>query len=232
MVDLEYNTYPGRGVVTGFDETGAYLVQVCWLMGRSHNSRNRMYERDGGRVFTTLAQPDPEADTELTIYNAMDEAGSHFVASNGNHTDIALSRFRETSWIVSAFCDCTYEPDPHHTPRIASVCTLGPNPKFQMVRMYKNPKGDDCLQHYFNYDRRLRKVHNGMGWCITTYEKDGNPLPVSSGPPFSLPLRGGLEDIAEDLWGKLNPQNRVALAVKFIEITTGASDVHIINEYA
>ncbi len=233
LAALRRNPYPGRGLVVGIDEIGKHLVQVCWIMGRSPNSRNRVYKREGGRVYTALAQPDPTADTKLIIYNAMNESRKYFVASNGDQTDTALSGLQEGISFVGALNTRLYEDDaPIYTPRITALCVIHPRPKIIISCLRKEPGGMGCLHEYSTYDPRIPATwENGTGWCITTYEKDGNPPPTFDGEPYSVPLRGNIIEVMHTFWRNLNEQNRVALAVKFINCDTGRSDITLINKF-
>ena len=233
LAALKRNVYPGRGLVAGIDKSGKHLVQICWIMGRSPNSRNRVYKRDGGRVYTDLARSDPTADTKLTIYNAMDEARQDFVASNGDQTDTALKGLQGGVSFIGALNQRTYEPDaPHYTPRITALCTIHPGPHIIISALRKESAGMGCLHTYYTHDARIPGTwENGTGWCITTYEGDGNPLPSFQGEPYVVPLRGDIKEVAKTFWGVLNEQNRVALAAKFIDCQTGKSEVEIINKF-
>lgn len=230
--NLSQNPYPGRGIVAGLDETGQYMVQVYWIMGRSENSRNRVFKADDetGRLFTEAADPSKVKDPSLIIYNAMLEAPPFYVVSNGDQTDTVIGELnRGPFFLESALCGREYEPDaPNFTQRITAVGKLDSRlgQRIMMSILRKSRFGDRCDQHTY-------ELHSGpgFGFCVTTYSGDGDPLPPFRGDPLLMPLVGGAEDIARTYWDALNEANRVSLAVKWIEIGNGRSDIYIINEY-
>lgn len=225
------NSYPGRGIVAGLDETGEYMVQVYWIMGRSENSRNRVFKADNetGRLFTEAANPSKVKDPSLIIYNAMREAVPYYVVSNGDQTDTVMNDLDYGPFSLErALNRREYEPDPNHTQRITAVSkiAMGGRQLLMMSILRKSRFGGRCDRSTYELD-----TGPGFGFCITTYAGDGNPLPPFSGDPLLMPLVGGMEDIAHSYWNALNEENRVSLAVKWIEIFNGRSDIYIINKY-
>lgn len=226
---LSRNPYPGRGIVAGLNETGEYLVQVYWIMGRSENSRNRIFKADAetGRLYTEAADAAKMKDPSLVIYNAMRERGPHFIVSNGDQTD-TVAESRAPLYLNVALQGRKYEPDaPNFTQRITATSSLSKGrPHIQMSILRRSAFGDQCDHLFYEYI-----PHPGFGHCITTYAGDGDPLPELRGDPLLMPLAGGLKEVSESYWQALNEANRVSLAVKFIEIGNGRSDIHIINKY-
>jgi len=230
---LRANPYPGRGLVVGMDESGRHLVQVYWIMGRSANSRNRVFENDGGHVWTAPADPSKVADPSkaaapsLIIYNAMRELEGLYVATNGDQTDTVIQSALAGGDFRKALNTRSYEPDaPNFTPRIAASCSLRADaPAAELAVLKRSAFGDGCDRHYF----RFEAFGAGLGHCVTTYMGDGNPLPSFQGEPFLLPLPGDVDAVATGVWQALNVENRVALAVKFLALSGGASTVRIIN---
>jgi IMP cyclohydrolase len=234
LLALGQNPYPGRGIVAGLDETGQYLVQVYWIMGRSENSRNRVFKADNetGRLFTEAADPSKVKDPSLIIYNAMRERGDwyntlHYVVSNGDQTDTVVESMGPLS-LYEVLAGRRYEPDaPNFTQRITAVHSLWKErPFLQMSILRRSMLGEACDGVLFVYDQ----LHPGYGYCITTYSGDGDPLPPFYGDPIVMPLVGGMQDIAWTYWDSLNEANRVSLAVKWIEVGNGRSDIRIINK--
>lgn len=227
---LRQNPYPGRGIVAGLDESGEYLVQVYWIMGRSENSRNRVFKFDDntGRLYTEAAVASAMKDPSLVIYNAMREAGRHYVVSNGDQTDTVADYSRGPLFLNRVLDGRRYEPDaPNFTQRITAVSSLAKgHPFIQMSILRKSVFGDDCDQMLFEYRPRP-----GFGHCITTYAGDGDPLPPFRGDPLLMPLVCKSKDVAELYWAALDEVNRVSLAVKFIEVFNGRSDIYVINKY-
>jgi hypothetical protein len=201
-------------------------------MGRSENSRNRVFAVDNetGRLYTKPADPKKVKDPSLIIYNAMRENGGFYVVSNGDQTDtIMVDIGREGPFsIAKALSNRRYEPDePNFTQRISAVCLLTKSGvSFDMSILRKSTVGDGC-------DRLTYPLNPtaGFGYCITTYAGDGDPLPPFHGDPLLVPLMGNMHEMAQTYWNTLNKDNRVSLAVKVIEKNTGKSDTCIINKY-
>ena len=226
---LRKNPYPGRGLIIGLDETGRSLVQVYWIMGRSANSRNRVFESDGGRLWTTAADPSKVKDPSLIIYNAMRELAGLYIVTNGDQTDTIAQACLAGGDFRQALNTRVYEPDaPNFTPRISAICSLregGPFAELSVLK--KSAFGDGCDRHLF----RIEAFGAGLGHCVTTYMGDGDPLPAFAGEPYLLPLRGDIESVARTIWEALNEENRVSLAVKFIDAGDGRSSIHVVNKY-
>jgi len=226
---LKNNPYRGRGIVVGLDETGRFLVQIYWIMGRSANSRNRVFASDAGRLWTEAADPAKVADPSLIIYNAMRETKDLYVVTNGDQTDTIIEAALAGEDFRQALNTRVYEPDaPNFTPRISAVCSLSHGaPVAELAVLKKSPFGNGCDRHFFRYEQ----FSPGIGYCITTYLGDGNPLPSFRGEPLALPLEGDAQAIARTMWDALNAENRVSFAVKFIEIATGRSAIIVLNQY-
>lgn len=229
------NSYPGRGIVIGMDETGKNLVQIYWIMGRSKNSRNRVFEADIeiGKLWTKAANPSEVADPSLIIYTAMLEQNGLYAVSNGSHTDPIIedrgnrtgpASFRRT------MLQHNYEPDPpNFTPRISAICSLdyGVLPYAEMSIIRKSSRGKDPDHSFF----RITEFQPGIGFCITTYDGPGDPLPAFSKVPYPLPIAGNILGVSHHFWNILNEENKISLGVKFINIETGKSEVGFINKY-
>lgn len=232
--DLRNNPYPGRGIIVGLDDTGEYLVQVYWIMGRSANSRNRIFKStEDGRLYTEPHDPFKAGDTSLIIYNAMRERPGFYVVSNGDQTDTVMEHRAGPFNLNEALWSRRYEPDsPNFTQRITAVSMIShhrPGGLLLLSILRKSQFGDQCDRLLCEYEGT--GLARGYGFCITTYEKDGNPLPPFRGDPLLMPLNGDYRDILRTYWGALNEDNRVALAVKWIEIGNGRSDIYIHNLY-
>jgi len=237
---LGQNTYPGRGLVVGINFSTTHLVQVYFITARSANSRNRVLAAKGGKVWTEAADPTKVEDPSLIIYTAMDEVlldgrlCLHAV-SNGVQTDTMIKYALQGNGFHCALQDHTYEPDaPNYTPRIMADCCPLFHDKIHdkvvdigIIRRLSTGEADRQL---FRYTGSL--LDPGIGICLTTYDGDGDPLPVFAGEPYRLPLIGGIREIAETYHKVLGGDNFVSLAVKFIDRKTGKSQVEIINRYA
>lgn len=228
---LSQNPYPGRGIVVGLDETAQYMIQVYWIMGRSENSRNRVFKADSaGRLYTEAADPSKVKAPSLIIYNAMLEKGPYYVVSNGDQTDTVIDGFdHEPFSLELALGGRHYEPDaPNFTQRITAVSQLaeGGGQILAMSILRKSRFGDRCNRITYELDSG-----SGFGFCITTYSGDGDPLPPFCGDPLVMPLVGGMEKIAQAYWDALNEANRVSLAVKWVDVENGHSRIYVINKY-
>jgi len=223
---LTANPYPGRGLVIGLDEWNENMIQVYWITGRSPNSRNRVFVTDGGRLFTEPADPNKVENPELIIYNAMMQKERNFFAvSNGHQTDAVIEKADGTKDLLGLLDGWTYEPDePNWTPRITGLITLTEWPRFELATLWRNHDG------HRNYYTTWSLGDPGYGEGLTTYTGDGNPLPSFTGEPILLPLRGSQRDIRDTYWDALNPENRVALAVKFIN-PNGRNHIDVINRF-
>jgi hypothetical protein len=237
------NQYPGRVIVMGVAEDGKHIIQLYAITGRSVGSRNRVLKAvdDCGstgekpfqyksRVFTDVADQnkvDKNTNKDLIIYNAIIEDGGRFIVSNGRQTDIVLNSTNNLDVALRSF---QYEPDlPNYTSRITGVCTLKPcNQLFEFSVLRKSPWCDGCYRVIYPFT----EIEAGFGFGIMTYAGDGNPLPAFTEDPILLPLDGSPEEIADDYWNDLDMDNRVALAVKAINIVTGKSSTTVINKYA
>jgi hypothetical protein len=239
--DLQQNPYPGRGFIVGVDESGEFMVQVYWIMGRGEKSRNRVFSVEGGRLFTEAADPSKmsDEDTKLIIYNAMREVSrgaesglsSFYVVSNGDQTDTVFDRLVPMvhpyfEYLCSCLSDREYEPDgPNFTPRITAVTHLGLRTEILIHR--RSQWGESCDRLHYVYP----DIANGFGFCVTTYSGDGNPLPPFRGEPLLMPLSDDGDAIMDTYWQSLSEANRVSLAVKAICRRTGKSQIRIINKY-
>ncbi len=228
LLALRENPYPGRGLIIGLSGDGKHFIQVYWIMGRSPSSRNRIFIYDEkGSLRTEAVDPSQVKNPELIIYQAMAEDGEGwYVVSNGRQTDeivypFGLSDLPE-NW--------QYEPDdPNFTPRITGLLSSRHDLGFFVeILLLKRSLLGSCSRQLFRYEG----LASGLGYCVTTYNGDGNPLPAFTGEPYLLPLEGDIETVAQTIWDTLNDDNKVSLAVKFIDTTTGESTLKVINKYA
>lgn len=231
---LRRNPYPGRGIIMGRTREDT-LVQLYWIMGRSENSRNRVFElRKGGQLRTDAADPEKVEDPSLIIYNAMREKKGQFVVSNGHQTDSVMDGLLAGQSMMLTLGKWAHEPDaPNYTPRITGLCSLhGPLFEFGVIRRIEEEGtlGRSCYgssRQFFQYD----EVPVGMGYCVTTYKGDGNPLPSFEGGPYPVPVEGDAAALVNSYWDVLNEANRISLAVKTIDRRSGRSQVVVRNKF-
>ncbi len=226
---LRGNAYPGRGLVIGLDEDGRHLVQAYWIMGRSANSRNRVFVADGPVLRTEPADISKVEDSSLIIYNAMRQYDTSYIVTNGNQTDTIYDALAGGGTFAGALETRQYEPDaPNFTPRISSISIVedgAANTYLSVIK--KSPFANACIRNTFQYEA----LPTGAGYTITTYTGDGAPLPSFEGEPYLLPLAGTPGEIAQNLWEALDADNRISLAVKAVNLETGASTIEVINAY-
>ena len=210
---LSQNSYPGRLIVLGQTPDGD-PVQIYSIMGRSEGSRNRIFEpvpNEPTCMRTRVADESKvSGDPSLLIYNAMRESGNTFVVSNGDQTDMVAKDG------ISVLRGRQYEPDiPNFTPRITGLTRVSSDSlDLRLVILRKSPFGDTCERFYYDYEGVATP---GYGYFISTYAGDGDPLPSFEGEPLIMPIESNDSiQIAETFWGALDPDNRVALAVKII----------------
>lgn len=238
---LAANSYPGRGLVVGCSADGAAAVQLYWIMGRSAGSRNRRLERDAeGSVWVVVAdaaQGVQRGDPNLLLYRALrtvPHGGAHatHLVGNGDQTDTIAAGLAGGDSFIDAFSRRDVEPDPpHYTARIAGALTVGgavpsADGELAIVKAVGGNPPRTSHQH-FSY----RGVRAGWGYCITTYEGDGSPLPPFAGEPFPLPVADEPRRAVTELWDLLDRDNRVAAAAKFIDRTGGAVRIELINRH-
>jgi len=226
---LAENPYPGRGLVLGRDESGERLVQVYWIMGRSENSRNRVFQTDGKAVWTEPADPAKVKDPSLIIYNALRELHGVFVVTNGDQTDTICQMILCGGTFERALATRAHEPDaPNYTPRISGLFDLRLGKSVAKLAVLRRSAFGDATDRFFwHYEQHAPAV----GYCITTYTGDGDPLPPFEGEPYLVPLVGGLGCIANTLWASLNEDNRVSLCAKWIDPKTRQSELVLLNKY-
>ena len=221
---ISENVYPGRGIVLGRNHENSWIV-IYWIMGRSSNSRNRIFTHENGILRTEAADSSMVEDPSLIIYNAMRDLDDCIVVSNGKHTDTICKGLEDGKSFYTALNSEKHEPDPpNYTPRISGIIQREEG-SMALSIISKSDFSDEQSVHRFY---RYTDIAPGYGYCLTTYMGDGNPLPSFKGDPLMLPLQGNAEKIANFYWQELNQDNRISLAVR--ELThTGEDRLKIIN---
>ena len=225
---LAANPYPGRGLVLGSAEDGGWL-QVYWIMGRSENSRNRVFVADGTELRTEAADPARLADPALIIYEAMLELPGLYLVSNGDQTRTAHDVLESGGRFEDALEMREREPDaPNYTPRITGLIDLRLGEASLALSILKANGADPALTDRTMF--RPAAPPPGFGLGLTTYQGEGDPLPSFRGDPLWLPLSGSAEAVANAYWDALDRDNRVSLAVKAIS-TDGSSCIALRNRF-
>ena len=220
------NVYPGRGIVIGRNQKNSWMV-IYWIMGRSSNSRNRIFRHENGILHTKAADPSLVEDPSLIIYNAMRDVDDCVVVTNGSQTDTICKCFMQGESFYDSLHKEKHEPDaPNFTPRISGMIEQ----KKLSVTLSKISKSDFSDEHSVYHFYCYNEIKSGVGFCLTTYMGDGNPLPSFKGDPILLPLEGDAEQIAEKYWEVLNQDNRISLAVRELTVS-GKDSLKIINRF-
>ena len=228
--ELSGNAYPGRGIVIGTSEDGKYAVTAYFIMGRSGNSRNRVFVAEGEGIRTQAFDPAKLEDPSLIIYAPVrvpDE--THTIVTNGDQTDTVYDGLRSGLSFEESLRSRCFEPDgPNYTPRISGLLTVAGGTFGYTMSILKSNDGDPAQCLRFTYDYPDAPV--GEGHFLSTYLHDGSPLPSFSGEPLKIRVPGSCGEWAQELWESLNPDNKVSLFVRYITIADGSCESKIINK--
>ena len=230
MQALRENPYPGRGIVIGCTPDGTHLVQVYWIMGRSENSRNRVFVEEGGMVRTSPFDASKVEDPSLIIYNCARVVGKAHVVTNGDQTDTICDAIGAGGTFETALLTRTFEPDvPNYTPRISGITDLNDKTHAYQLSILKpiDNKPELGVRFTFSYVNAIP----GVGHFISTYRADGNPLPAFQGDPQLVDILDGIDETLGLFWSALNEDNKVSLMVKFIDRNSGTTNIRIVNKH-
>ncbi len=226
---LSGNPYPGRGIALGRSADGKRAVMVYFIMGRSENSRNRIFEETADGIRTRAFDESRMTDPSLIIYHPVRVVEGTTIVTNGDQTDTVADAFRAGQSFVRALRTRAFEPDgPNWTPRISGV--VRPDGGYTLS-ILKSADGDSacCQRFFFEYDTPIA----GSGHFISTYETDGDPLPSFRGEPRRVSFGDeSAEELAQKVWNALDEGNKVSLFVRTVELTIGKTDTAIVNKHA
>ena len=227
--ELKNNSYPGRGIVIGKSADGKTAVTAYFIMGRSSNSRNRVFVKDGEGIRTQAFDPSKLEDPSLIIYAPVRVLGNKTIVTNGDQTDTIYEGMdRQQTFEQSLRCR-EFEPDaPNYTPRISGIMHIE-NGKYNFaMSILKSSDGnpESCSRFTYAYEKPV----NGEGRFIHTYMNDGNPLPSFEGEPKRVAIEGDIDSFTANVWENLNEDNKVSLFVRFIDIETGKYETRIVNK--
>ena len=227
--ELKGNAYPGRGIVIGKSEDGKYAVTAYFIMGRSENSRNRVFVTEGEGIRTQAYDPSKLTDPSLIIYAPVRVLGKETIVTNGDQTDTVYEGVSKGLTFEQSLRSREFEPDaPNYTPRISGMLTVE-NGRFdyQMsILKSNNSNPAACNRYTYSYENPVA----GEGHFIHTYLHDGNPLPSFEGEPKLIAIQDNIEIFTELLWNHLNEENKVSLFVRYINIETGEYETKIVNK--
>lgn len=227
--ELAGNAYPGRGIVIGKSADGAYAVAAYFIMGRSSNSRNRVFVAEGEGIRTQAFDPSKLEDPSLIIYAPVRVLGNKTIVTNGDQTDTIYELMDRQQTFEQALRTRTFEPDaPNYTPRISGIMHLEGGGYNYAMSILKSDQGDpsSCNRYTFAYENPKA----GEGRFIHTYMGDGNPLPSFEGEPTLVGIEGSIDAFTNMIWENLNGENKVSLFVRYIEIATGKYETRIVNK--
>ena len=227
--ELKENTYPGRGIIVGKSQDGKSAVCAYFIMGRSANSRNRVFVEDGNGIRTKAFDESKLEDPSLIIYAPVRVLGNKTIVTNGDQTDTIYELMNKQMTFEQALRTREFEPDsPNYPPRISSVMKVSDGDYNYAISILKSADGDpsSCQRYSFAYSNPI----NGIGHFIHTYKCDGNPLPSFEGEPKPVEIPNDIDDFTNLLWESLNQDNKVSLFVRFIDIETGKYESRIVNK--
>ena len=229
--ELQQNSYPGRGIVLGRSEDGNYAVSAYFIMGRSENSRNRVFVEDGAGIRTQAFDPSKMVDPSLIIYAPVRVLGDYTIVTNGDQTDTVYDLMQAGKTFEESLRTREFEPDaPNYTPRISGLIDQSNNGFSYALSILKSADGDptSCQRYTFAYSNPIA----GVGHFIHTYMGDGNPLPSFEGEPKKVEIPNDIEEFTGKLWEALNEDNKVSLFVRYIDIASGKAVSKIVNKYS
>lgn len=223
--ELSGNTYPGRGIVLGKSKEGKHAVIAYFIMGRSVNSRNRIFEEnDRGGIRTKAFDESKMEDPSLIIYNPVLKLEGITIVTNGDQTDTIYDVMSEGGCYHDALITREYEPDyPNYTPRISGI--VKPNGDYNLSILKSNLGQPQCVRFFYEYPAVA-----GQGHFIHTYKCDGNPIPSFEGEPTPVEIDGDIDSFTDMVWSNLNEDNKVSLFTRFINLENGAEETRIINK--
>lgn len=228
--ELSENSYPGRGIAIGKSADGKYAVTAYFIMGRSENSRNRIFVEDGNGIRTQAFDPSKLTDPSLIIYSPVRVLGNKTIVTNGDQTDTIYDLMNNQLTFEQSLRTREFEPDaPNYTPRISGIIKVDPDKTFNYaMSILKSANGnpESCNRFTFTYNTPI----NGEGHFIHTYMSDGNPLPSFDGEPKLIAIDGGIEEFGDKLWNSLNEENKVSLFVRYINLSDGTYESKIYNK--
>lgn len=219
------NTYPGRGIIVG--KSGGYAVMAYFIMGRSENSRNRVFVEDGSGIQTKAFDESKMMDPSLIIYSPVRVYKNQTIVTNGDQTDTVYEYLSQGKTFEEALRTRTFEPDgPNYTPRISALVETGENFSYRLSILKSAAGRPEGTQRFF-YE--YENPADGEGRLIHTYESDGNPLPSFEGEPTRIAVEGTIDAFTQELWANLDRDNRISLFTRSINLKNGLVESRIIN---
>ena len=235
---LQSNAYPGRGIILGKSPDGEKAIMAYFIMGRSENSRNRVFVQEGDNLRTGAFDESKLTDPSLVIYNAVHTSGNKTIVTNGDQTDTIVSLMDKQQTFEQSLRTREFEPDPPlYTPRISGIVHFGCNQDCEKdcnnfnyaLSILKSADGnpDSCRRFTFAYNTPIA----GQGHFIHTYKHDGNPPPSFDGEPIQIETCNSIDEFTNLIWDSLNSDNKISLFVRFVDVKTNKYESRVINKY-
>lgn len=225
---IDGNPYVGRGIVIGKSSDGKKAATAYFIMGRSANSRNRVFTVKNGEVFTEPFDASKVEDPSLIIYAALRKFENKLIVTNGDQTDTVYDGIVTGKSFSESLESREFEPDaPNFTPRISGMLTFGENDfKYEMsILKSLDENGSDCARYTFSYPSKA-----GLGHFIHTYVTDGNPIPTFQGEPERVAIPDSIDEFADEIWNYLDENNKISLYVRYTDLTDGSYEEKLINK--
>lgn len=227
---IKGNPYVGRGIVLGKTADGKKACSAYFIMGRSANSRNRVFSEKNGVIYTEPFDVSKVEDPSLIIYAAIKQIDNKLIVTNGDQTDTIYNGILNGGTFEDALKTREFEPDaPNFTPRISGVIEFGSDDFTYKMSILKSADeiGSACNRYTFDYS-----ALNGVGHFIHTYVTDGNPIPTFQGEPERVAIPNSIDEFTTNLWNNLDENNKISLYVRYTDIKTGKSETRMINKNA
>ncbi len=224
---IKDNSYVGRGIVVGKSKNAKYAVVAYFIMGRSENSRNRVFLEEGNDVTIYPFDASKVEDPSLIIYSPIREINNSLIATNGDQTDTIYDFIKEGKTFEQALETRKFEPDaPNLTPRISAILNFDNEFSYKMsILKSSDGLGEKCNRYTFSYE-----TVDGLGHFIHTYNHDGNPIPTFTGEPERVEIPDDIDELTNTLWENLNEDNKISLYVRYINLEDGSIENRMINK--
>ena len=225
---LKNNSYAGRGIICGLSEDGKNAVSAYFIMGRSENSRNRVFVENGSEVIIHPFDESKVEDPSLIIYSPIKAYENKLIVTNGDQTDTIYKFLKDEKTFIEALTTREFEPDaPNLTPRISAMFTFDkPDFTYEMsILKSADAEGTGCNRYHYSYS-----PIKGLGHFLHTYICDGNPIPTFCGEPERVAIPNDIDEFTKGIWENLNEQNKISLYVRYIDLETGAETNRLINK--
>ena len=225
---LKDNAYPGRGIAVGLSQDGTKAMFAYFIMGRSENSRNRIFAEERGALKTQACDPSKMQDPSLIIYYPVKSVGKDVIVTNGDQTDTIEEILKAGNCFRHALRTRRFEPDsPNFTPRISAILHLGKGYSYEMsILKSADRSGTACNRFFYDYEPVA-----GTGHFLHTYVSDGDPLPSFEGEPELIAVPDDVKEFAKEIWHALDTENKISLYCRAYDLKTGAYESVLYNKY-